>query len=744
MVSEDFPGGAGGLLAGFAAGSRVAGYLLEEQIGAGGMAVVFCAVDERLGRRVALKVLAPALAADQSFRQRFIRESRAAAAVDDPHIIPVHDAGEAGGVLFIAMRYVPGGDVRTLLNEEGPLAPARAAAIISPVASALDAAHAAGLVHRDVKPANMLLDSRPDRPDHVYLSDFGLSKGTLSSVGLTGTGQFLGTPNYTAPEQIEGRAVDGRTDQYALACAAFEVLTGEAPFQRDQAMAVIWAHLSQQPPSASSRRPDLPAAVDEVFARALAKDSEGRYVSCREFADALRRALGLVPYHSGPAVIPTPIRPATGIPRSAGPATEGMVIPADAAAGSGAEPLTARSAMPDGPAVVPVSTTTVITDPGRSGRDSGESAMPNAREAAEDIAVGVATGGSAADQAKTAAGWPTVSARTSALTVIADGTSIDSARGARPVRHRRRIVQAIVGGVGILAAVAVVLIATASSHDHKPTSSAGRSPGSSPARKSASPPAGLVLATFADPDSAAVNALAVRPDGATLATGGNDGHTYLWDVATGRRTVTLTDPGSFGVYAVAFSPSGRTLAAGDANGSTYLWDVAAGRRIATLTDPQGNTVGAVAFSPSGRTLAAGDANGSTYLWDVAAGRRIATLTDPGSSGVSAVAFSPNGRTLATGDGNGSTYLWDVATGRRIATLTDPGTGGVGAVAFSPTGRTLAAGDLDASTYLWDVATGTLAATLIDPAVVVSARWRSARTAPRWPSAMQIAAPTCGT
>jgi len=198
VASGESPGGAGGFLAGFSAGTRVAGYRLEEQIGAGGMAVVFRAVDERLGRLVALKVLAPAAAKDEGFRQRFIRESRAAAAIDDPHIIPVHEAGQAGGVLFIAMRYVPGGDVSGLLDRAGPLPPDRAAAIISPVASALDAAHGAGLVHRDVKPANMLLDVRPGRPDHVYLSDFGISKAVVSSAGLTSAGQFLGTPDYTA------------------------------------------------------------------------------------------------------------------------------------------------------------------------------------------------------------------------------------------------------------------------------------------------------------------------------------------------------------------------------------------------------------------------------------------------------------------------------------------------------------------------------------------------------------------
>jgi predicted ATPase/class 3 adenylate cyclase len=299
-VGGEMRGDASGLPAGVTAGSRVAGYFLEEQAGEGGMAVVFRARDERLGRLVALKVLAPALAADAEFRQRFLRESRAAAAVDDPHIIPVFEAGEAGGVLFIAMRYVPGGDVRTLLRREGPLSAGRAAAIISAVASALDAAHAAGLVHRDVKPANMLLDTQAGRPDHVYLSDFGLSKPVLAAVGLTSTGQFLGTLDYISPEQLGGRPVDGRTDQYALACAAFELLAGSAPFGRDQPTAVMYAHISEPPPPLTSLRPDLPPAADPVLARALAKAAGDRYGSCRDFADALRASLELPPYAQVP------------------------------------------------------------------------------------------------------------------------------------------------------------------------------------------------------------------------------------------------------------------------------------------------------------------------------------------------------------------------------------------------------------------------------------------------------------
>jgi tetratricopeptide (TPR) repeat protein len=297
----DESSGAVRFLTGFSVGSRIAGYRLEEQIGQGGMAVVFRAQDERLRRQVALKILSPALGEDEEFRHRFVRESRSAAAVDDPHIIPVFEARDADGVLFIAMRYVPGGDAGTLVRRLGPLPFERAAAIISAVASALDAAHAAGLVHRDVKPTNMLVDARPGRPDHVYLSDFGLTKGSWSSASLTSTGHFMGTLDYCAPEQILGQQVDARTDEYALACVAFTLLSGQPLFPRDDGMAVLYAQLSAPPPRLTSRRPDLPPAVDEVLVRALAKAPEDRYAGCGEFADALRMAFGLRRYNSGVA-----------------------------------------------------------------------------------------------------------------------------------------------------------------------------------------------------------------------------------------------------------------------------------------------------------------------------------------------------------------------------------------------------------------------------------------------------------
>ena len=346
MVAGESTAQPGGLLAGLTAGSRVAGYGLEKLVGVGGMAAVYRARDERLGRVVALKLLA----GDEVVRKRFVREARAVAAVDHPHIIPVYEAGEAEGVLFIAMRFVAGDDLRVVVSREGALRPRRAAAFISPVASALDAAHDAGLVHRDVKPANMLVDVGPGRPEHVYLSDFGVARGVLSSSGLTRAGQFLGTPDYAAPEQISGLDVDGRADQYALACVAYTLLSGSVLFRREVPMAVLYAHLSVPPPRLTAVRPELPDTVNDVLARALAKEPDDRYDSCGTFADELRDALGLEPYD--------PTRPSsvTVVPPSRNAPTAPLTIPPDSPPTKllpGSPSLPSMTSLPSPPAGLP-------------------------------------------------------------------------------------------------------------------------------------------------------------------------------------------------------------------------------------------------------------------------------------------------------------------------------------------------------------------------------------------------------
>ncbi|MEU0785772.1 serine/threonine-protein kinase [Streptomyces sp. NPDC006173] len=273
-------------------GRRIADYRIEREIGRGGMAVVYQAKDLRLDRTVALKLLAPELARNDTFRGRFTHESRVAAAIDHPHIVPVFEAGETDGVLYIAMRYVAGRDLRHLLDREGPLSVTVAARIALQVASALDAAHDHGLVHRDVKPGNILVaqGTDSDHPEHVYLTDFGLTKKSLSLTGFTSVGQFVGTLDYVAPEQISGKPVDGRCDVYSLGCVVYETMAGRPPFQRDDDMALLWAHQYDQPPALTTKRPDIPVAVDAVLAKALAKSPDDRYDSCLGFVSALRIA----------------------------------------------------------------------------------------------------------------------------------------------------------------------------------------------------------------------------------------------------------------------------------------------------------------------------------------------------------------------------------------------------------------------------------------------------------------------
>ena len=304
-----------------AAGTEVAGYRIVERAGSGGMGVVYRAEETGLGDRpVALKLLPSALAGDPDFRARFLREMRVAAAIDHPNIVPIYRAGEDRGLLYLAMRYVHASDLRRVLEAEGRLDPGRALAILDQVARALDAAHARGLVHRDVKPGNILLAPPvfDGDPEHVYLVDFGLARSDSDDRSIGGGGSFLGTPRYAAPEQAAGRPVDGRTDGYALGCVLYECLTGRPPFPDGRGEAVLLAHLESPPPRVTALRPDLPPAIDQVVGHALAKSPEDRFPSCRALVTAARQALTL-PAPAPPTASPTPgppdpHPPAPGLP----------------------------------------------------------------------------------------------------------------------------------------------------------------------------------------------------------------------------------------------------------------------------------------------------------------------------------------------------------------------------------------------------------------------------------------------
>jgi streptogramin lyase len=271
-------------------GDVLAGYRVEAVAGRGGMGVVYRATQLALERQVALKLIAPELAQDESFRERFKRESKTAALIEHAHVIPVHEAGEAEGQLFIAMRFIEGIDLRDLIRREGRIEPARTAGLLAQIASALDAAHARGLVHRDIKPGNVLIASE-DGQDHAYLTDFGLSKRLGSESGVTRTGMWVGTLDYIAPEQIQGSELDARSDVYSLGCLLYHAVTGRAPFERDSDVAKIFAHMSEPPPPLSETNGGLPADLDAVLRRAMAKDPGSRYPSAGDLGRAALAAV---------------------------------------------------------------------------------------------------------------------------------------------------------------------------------------------------------------------------------------------------------------------------------------------------------------------------------------------------------------------------------------------------------------------------------------------------------------------
>ncbi len=288
-------------------GHVLAGHRIDALIGEGGMGVVYRATHLQLRRTVALKVLPPSLAADGDYRRRFEREAAIAASLEHPNVVPIYDAGHANGILYLSMRFVDGEDLGAVLRRDGPLSVERVCAVLGPVADALDAVHEAGLVHRDVKPGNILIarTSRTRGGGQVYLCDFGIAKGaTAAGNDITSAGQYIGTLQYSSPEQIEGKWMDGRSDQYGLACLVFRSLTGQVPYPRPETAGVLYAHLTAEPPRPSLHRRDLPPAVDAAVARAAAKQPDRRFPSCAAFIAALQ------------AVEPAPPRPR---PRSAPP-----------------------------------------------------------------------------------------------------------------------------------------------------------------------------------------------------------------------------------------------------------------------------------------------------------------------------------------------------------------------------------------------------------------------------------------
>ena len=333
-------------------GQTFGAYRLDEILGRGGMGVVYRAEHVHLGRMVALKVLAPELSSDEDFRGRFLRESRLAATLDHPNVVTIYDAGDVDGSLYLAMRMVPGEDLAAVLQSRGPLDPHEAVAMLGQVADALDAAHTAGLVHRDVKPGNVLVDGA-----RCYLTDFGLTKRTQADTRMTATGVFLGTPDYAAPEQISASRVDGRVDVYALGAMLHECLTGSRPFPRPSSVAVLYAQLHEPPPRPSETRPGVPSALDDVVACAMAKAPSQRYATCGELIAAAREAA------SGPATKPRQVMQRQAPAPAPPPPTPPAPPVADTAPAPEPAPTAEPAAPPPAPAPRPAPTPAPLRAP---------------------------------------------------------------------------------------------------------------------------------------------------------------------------------------------------------------------------------------------------------------------------------------------------------------------------------------------------------------------------------------------
>jgi serine/threonine-protein kinase len=627
----------------FKPGDQVDKYTIMYKLGRGGMAVVYQARDESLRRRVALKVIVPEYAADEEFRSRFLNEGMAIAQVDEPHILPIFEAGmTSGGTLFMATKLVSGGDLGALVRQEGQLAADRVGRLVVQVAAALDAAHARDMVHRDVKPSNVLLDAGPGRDEHAYLCDFGITKITWSEEGRTSPGRTLGTPAYMAPEQVQDQPLSERTDEYGLACTAYELLTGTVPYNRGNPFATMHAQVHDPIPAATRQRPDLPPAVDAVLAKGMAKAPGERYRSCGDFAAALRKTL----IAAGPRVpadpqAKPPLLTGAGRDPGAGPTIDskhpvgpprrrGIALIAGAvalaalacigialAANLGAGPSSSSSERPS---------STGSPQPGNFSQSSSASQPGGSSSNPPVIPLAALT-------------TPNKDIITSPATFSLDG--------------------GLVAGAG----------------DRESTDVYAWN-----ART------GAYIGTLPLAGSVSLEALAFTPDDKSLLVLDAAGGVCRWDLSSTRCSPVLADPSWYGggTWNSAISGDTGIVARQDQAGTGVdVLSLAAGRQITHVTDPDGallaggnytggNVLGsAVSLDKDGRVLTVGDARGNLYVWDVTTGKLLATLHfNPATTlnhSAPAATLSPDGRTVLVPDAGNrlQATLWNSSTGANI-------------------------------------------------------------------------------
>ncbi len=687
--------------------SKLGKYDITEEIGRGGMGAVYKGYDPALNRSVAIKLLAPHLVWEQAFVERFMREARAVAQLHHPNIISIYDVGQDGPNYYFVMAYLPGGSLKHVIARQGRLAPAKAIPILRQLADALDYAHSKGLVHRDVKPANVMFDER----GQIILTDFGIVKAAEES-RLTGTGASIGTPHYMAPEQVLGHEVTARTDQYALGIVAFEMLTGRVPFDADTTTAILFKQVNEPPPPVTTLCPDLPPAVEVTLNRALAKSPADRYVSCGEFVAALQQALALsqptvaAPLPTVRVQAPTPTPTALPTPRQGVPswvwiaggavllaclAVLSVLVLGSSLLGSKLSPATPTNIVASQPTSAPVSTPRLTLTPLRitSSFPTSTRVMPTptrtpALLSTPSISVRFAQS-SALDKGGKQVAW---SPDGKLIAIASDKLYLYDAQTSSQVRA---IGQGSVSGFAfspdgtILAAVIgevkLYEIATGSELRALP---------------------GIRITT-----SAASGNLAFSPDGKTLAIV-IEKTVKLFEVASGREVGLIITQDS--ANAIAFLPDGKSLIAGGWN-SLKIWDIASGQEVKAIGDRLPG-VNKLALSSDGTLVATGATNGGLRLWEVATGRELHTLSGHTGS-INSLAFSPDGKLLASASNDVTVKVWDVASGVELQTLIGHVRDAQG-VAFSPDGRQLATISQDGTTLLWSALTGAAAAPTATP------------------------------
>ena len=616
-------------------------YEIECELGQGGMAAVYLARDPHFGRRVAIKLLPPALQRDPMFRRRFEREARTVAALEHSAIVPVYDFGQEGGASYLVMRYMEGGSLADLLRQHGPLSLEQTTAILWRVASALDLAHNRGIIHRDLKPDNVLFDGAGE----AYLTDFGIVKlATETTTGVTGD-FIVGTPAYMSPEQARGEAhLDRRSDVYALGALLFTMLVGHPPYEADTPVGYAVKHVTEPVPSLLRLRPDLPPALELVLRRALAKNPASRYATAGDLARAVASAQS--------APLPAPV-PAEEMARSGRRWLWAVVALLLVFVCSGAF-LVWLSGRVQGRAATPEPLVVVVpTDP-----------LPSVVEAATRITE--------TPSPPATAPTPTPAGLLALQPIASNPAAVE------------QLAQLGRGSVHALVLLPGERLATGGGSGIWLFDLAGEK-----------------AIRQLDAHTRVVRALAATADGVRLASGGDDGRILLWDLEAGSVASRLEGHQDW-VRALAWSPDGALLASGSSDQSVRLWESATGRQTLILDEPAAS-VRDVSWSADGARLAAGDNNGRVYIWNAADGASLFRLT--AHQGIAfAVAWAPDRPLLASAGGDGLIRLWDGERGVELLALRGH-RGLVLDVAWSPDGARLASAGQDGTVRVWEVATG---------------------------------------